>query len=67
MASCVSKFLKRASNSGKVIVKGKRINRGASYGLEIPCVYKFSGDPFSQSWLKIKINKSGYKLLTDKQ
>ena len=67
MASCVSKFLKRASNSGKVIVKGKRINRGAGFGLEIPCVYKFSGDPFSQSWLKVKINKSGYKLLTDKQ
>ena len=48
MASCVSKFLKRASNSGKVIVKGKRINRGASYGLEIPCIYKFSDDPFSE-------------------
>ena len=38
MAPYVSKFLKRASNSASVTVKGKRINRGAGYGLEIPCV-----------------------------
>ena len=50
MASCVTKFLKHASNSGKVIhdVKGKRINRETGYGLEIPCIYKFSDDPFSE-------------------
>ena len=48
MASCVTKFLKCESNSGKVIVKGKRINRETGYGLEIPCIYKFSDDPFSE-------------------
>ena len=33
MAQWVTKFLKRASNSGTVVITGKRINRGAGYGL----------------------------------
>jgi hypothetical protein len=32
MAPCVGKFLKCASNSGKVTRKGKQINHGAGYG-----------------------------------
>ena len=35
MAIWLTKFLKRASNIGKVVIKGKRVNRGGGYGLEI--------------------------------
>ena len=31
-------------NSARVIIKGKRVNRGAGYGLEVPCEYHFEGD-----------------------
>ena len=52
MAIWVTKFLKRASNSGKAVIGGKRVNRGGSYGLEIPCKFHFTGDEFSINWLK---------------
>ena len=38
MALWLAKFLKRPTNNGKVVVKGKRVNRGGGYGLEIPCM-----------------------------
>ena len=41
MASCISKFLQRRTNKGKVVVTGKRVNRGAGYGLEISSEYIF--------------------------
>ena len=66
MAPYVSKFLKRASNSASATVKGKRINRGAGYGLEIPCVYTFRGDQFSLTWLRNKIRKTGHALLDER-
>ena len=34
-------------NSARVIIKGKRVNRGAGYGLEVPCEYHSEGDNFS--------------------
>ena len=36
-------ILKRPTNGGKDIhvVKGKRVNRGGGFGLEVPCVYQF--------------------------
>ena len=34
-------------NSARVIIKGKRVNRGAGYGLEVPCEYYFEEDNFS--------------------
>ena len=37
----VSKFLKRGTNKGKTVVRGKRANSGVGYGLEIPCQYVF--------------------------
>ena len=37
MAIWLTKFLKRARNIGKVVINGKRVNRGGDYGLEIPC------------------------------
>ena len=40
------KFLKRATNIGKVVIKGKRVNRGGDCGLEILCEYQFMEDAF---------------------
>ena len=51
MAIWLTKFLKQATNIGKVVIKGKRVNRGSGYGLQIPCEYQFMGDAFSISWL----------------
>ena len=55
-----TKFLKRTTNSGKAVIKGKRVNRGGLYGLEVPCEYHFIGDAFSISWLKQKLQNEGY-------
>ena len=38
-----SLFLKREVNKGFAEVKGEKINRGAGYGLEIPCVHCLFG------------------------
>lgn len=62
MALWLSKFLKRPINSGKVLIKGKRVNRGGGYGLEIPCEYQFEGDSFSCCWLKQKLNKEEFNV-----
>ena len=42
-------------NYARVIIKGKHVNRGAGYGLEVPCEYHFEGDNFSCNWLKEKL------------
>ena len=58
MVRWVTTFLKRATNSGTVIIKGKRVNREAGYGVELPCKFNtFKGDSFSCSWLKDKLKK----------
>ena len=41
LAVWLTKFLKRETNSGKAVIRGKRVNRGGGYGLEIPCDSKF--------------------------
>ena len=43
IASVLSQFLRRDCNQGFVEVTGEKINRGAGYGLEIPCTYKLYG------------------------
>ena len=53
-------FLKRATNSGKALIRGKRVNRGGGYGLEIPCEFHYAGDEFSINWLKKKLKKEGF-------
>ena len=63
MAQWVAKFLKRASKSGTVVITGKRINRGAGYGLELPCEFKFQGDKYSCDWLKEKLKKENFDSL----
>ena len=42
-------------NSARVIIKGKRVNRGAGYGLEVPCEYHFEGDNFSCNLFKREV------------
>ena len=44
MANWLTTFLKRATNSGKAMIRGKRVNRGGGYGLEIPCEFHFVGN-----------------------
>ena len=43
LAPVVSAFLRKDVNKGLVEVKGAKVNRGAGYGLEIPCTYRFYG------------------------
>ena len=66
MACAVTKFLKRGTNSGHLEVTGKRVNREAGspagYGLEIPCVYQFTGDRRSCKWLKTKLEICCYEI-----
>ena len=60
MALWLTKFLKRPTNKGRAVVKGKRVNKGAGYGLEIPCEYCFTGGEFSIQWLKSKLEEQGF-------
>ena len=40
-AEWVTTFLKRATNSKTVLIKGKRVKKGAGYGVELPCKFTF--------------------------
>ena len=42
MAIWLTTILKQATNIGKVVIKGKRVNRGGGYGLEIPCQFMWN-------------------------
>ena len=64
MALWVTKCLKRPTNKGRAVVKGKGVNRGVSYGLEISCEYCFIGDDFSIQWLKSKLEAQGCEKLS---
>ena len=59
IAPTVSHFLKRSVNKGMVEVTGKRVNRGAGYGMEIPCKYKLYGPKGYIDKLKELINVDG--------
>ena len=60
MALWLTKFLKRPTKRAKVIVKGKRVNRGGGFGLEVPCEYQFGGDSFSCGWPERKLIKEEF-------
>ena len=60
MANWLTKSLKRATNSGKAMIRGKRVNTGGGYGPEIPCEFHFTGDEFSINWLREKLKKEGF-------
>ena len=46
------KFLSLPNHSIKVCVKGKRINGGVGYELEIPSEYRFYGNEKAIQWAK---------------
>ena len=43
LAPTIEMFLRRDVNKGFAEVTGTKVNRGAGYGLELPCKYKFYG------------------------
>ena len=43
LAQRLSAFLRRDVNKAFIQVTGDKINRGAGYGLEVPCVYRLYG------------------------
>ena len=43
IAPRLSHFLRRDMNKAVAEVRGKMVNRGAGYGLEVPCVYRLYG------------------------
>ena len=51
----VYKFLKLPNSKRSCKVKGKRLNRGAGYSLEIPVSYTFNGHEKGIEWIKSKI------------
>ena len=52
------RFLKLSFCSISTAVIGKRVNRGAGNGLEIPVEYKFFGDARAVSWAENQIKKT---------
>ena len=46
------KFLSLLNHSIRVCVKGKRINLGVGYGLEIPAEYILDGNEKAIQWAK---------------
>ena len=50
-----SMFLKVPNTLIEVQDVGKRLNRGGGYGLEIPVIYRFSGQEKLLNWLIKKI------------
>lgn len=64
MAVWLSKFLKRPTNSRKVVITGKRVSRGGGYSLELPCEYVLQVDLFSCK-KKDKKDKLTIKRYTD--
>ena len=43
ICSLLSNFLRRDCNKGLVDVTGSCVNRGAGYGMEVPCIYRLYG------------------------
>ena len=51
-SSLFKKFLSLPNHTIRVLVTGKRINRGAGYGLEIPVDCVFNGNEKALQWAK---------------
>ena len=58
LAPVISAFLRRYSNKGLMEVTGNRVNRGAGYGLEVPCKYHFYGSTLYIARLKTIVLQS---------
>ena len=57
----IYKFLKLPNSKLSCKVKGKRLNRGAGHGLEIPVIYTFNGHEKAIEWIKSRRHKTGTK------
>ena len=57
MSKFVYKFLELPNSKSSCKVKGKRLNRGAGYGLEIPVIYTFNRHEKAIEWIKSKIQE----------
>ena len=55
MVTWLTRILKRHTNCGKVVIKGKRVNRGGGFDLKVPCEYIFEAENFSCEWLHRKL------------
>ena len=51
-SSTFKNFLSLPNHTIRVLVTGKRINRGTGYGLEIPVEYVFNGNEKALQWAK---------------
>ena len=51
----VYKFLKLPNSKLSCKVKGKRLNKGAGYGLETSVIYTFNGHEKDIEWIESKI------------
>ena len=52
LSKVFSRFLRLPNHQIRCRVVGKRINRGAGCGLEVPVEYLFSGDVRAMNWLR---------------
>ena len=43
LAPTIERFLRREFNASFVQITGSKVNRGAGYGLEVPCIYRLYG------------------------
>ena len=53
----IYKFLKLPNLKLSCKVKGKRVNRGGGFVLEMPLIYKFNGHEKAIEWIKSKIQE----------
>ena len=54
MATWLTRFLKRQTNQGRLVIKEKRVNRRGDSGLKVSCEYIFEGDDLFCEWLHRK-------------
>ena len=57
LAQIFSHFLKRDVNKAFAEVTGTKVNRGAGYGLEVPCKYKIYGSKPYIDKIKVTIDR----------
>ena len=63
LAQIFSSSLSRGFNKGTVEVTGEKVNRGAGYGLEVPCIYRLYGPKCYVDRAQDKINNLQHDLL----
>ena len=62
MATWLTRFLKRKSNCGRVVIKEKRVNTRSDFDLKVPCEYIFEGDDLFCEWLHWKDRRGIYNV-----